>query len=63
MESKWVHLAISTHTLASLIESGAIHAENFTCLNADAKKTVWALFLAAMPAKIKKLQWSENHDV
>jgi hypothetical protein len=50
MESSLVHIAISTNALASLIESGSIHAEDFKCLNADSKKTVWTLFLSALKA-------------
>jgi hypothetical protein len=43
-----VQIAISVNILASLIESGCIHAVDFRCLNIDSKKTVWKLFLSAL---------------
>jgi len=48
MENNLVHIAISANTLASLIESGCIHAVDFKCLDIDSKKTVWKLFLSAV---------------
>jgi len=56
MENNTVHIAISANTLASLIESGCIHAFDFKCLNVDSKKTVWKLFLSAV--KLTKLNQS-----
>jgi len=48
MENNLVHIAISANTLASLIESGCIHAVDFKCLDIDSKKKVWKLFLSAV---------------
>jgi hypothetical protein len=48
MENNLVHIAISANTLASLIESGCIHAVDFKCLDIDSKKIVWKLFLYAV---------------
>jgi hypothetical protein len=41
MDNKLVHITISADTMASLIESGSIHAVDFKCLDIDSKKTVW----------------------
>ncbi len=48
MDNNLVHIAISANTMASLIESGSIHAVDFKCLDIDSKKTVWRLFLSAV---------------
>jgi hypothetical protein len=48
MENKLIYIAISSNTLASLIESGCIHAVDFRCLDIDSKKAVWKLFLSAL---------------
>ncbi|PPK73093.1 hypothetical protein B0F88_10272 [Methylobacter tundripaludum] len=48
MENNLVHIALSVHTLASLIESECIHAVDFKCLDIDSKKTVWKLFLSTV---------------
>jgi hypothetical protein len=41
-----VHLAFDPHTLEALISEGKLHAADFTCLDAHAKKTVWQVLLA-----------------
>jgi hypothetical protein len=52
MENNLVHIAISSNTLALLIERGYIHAVDFKCLDFDSKKVVWKLFLSAVRATI-----------
>jgi hypothetical protein len=54
MENNLVHIAISANTLASLIESGCIHAVDFKCLNDDSKKTVWKLLLSALKSTLNE---------
>ena len=61
MENNLVHIAISPNALASLIESGYIHAIDFKCLDANSKKTVWKLFLTAVKlTKKNKSGYQEN---
>jgi len=48
MKNNLVRIAISANTLASLIDSGSIHAVDFKCLDVNSKKTVWKLFLSAV---------------
>lgn len=48
MENNLVHIAISPNVLASLIESGYIHAIDFRCMDIDSKKMVWKLFLSTV---------------
>jgi hypothetical protein len=61
MENNLVHIAISVNTLATLIESGCIHAVDFKCLDIDSKKTVWKLFLSAVKlTKKNKSGYQEN---
>lgn len=48
MDNQLVHIAISREVLESLISHGYVHAVDFRCLNANAKKTVWQLFLTAL---------------
>lgn len=69
MEGSPIHIAIPENALVSLIQRGAIHAEEFTCLNADAKKTAWTLFLSALKAKVsnkpayeESIMMSENEN-
>lgn len=47
-----VKLAISPELLASLIESGQIHASDFRCLDLASKVTAWEIFLSS--AKLRK---------
>lgn len=47
-----VKLAISPKLLASLIESGQIHASDFRCLDLASKKAAWEIFLSS--AKLRK---------
>jgi hypothetical protein len=61
MDNDLVHIAISPHALAELIESGTIHAADFKCLNADSKKTVWKLFLSSVKlTKKNQSRYQEN---
>ncbi len=53
MKNDTVQIEITAKTLATLIESGLIHAMDFKCLDFDSKITVWKLFLASIYLKIK----------
>lgn len=64
MENNLVHIAISPNALASLIESGTIHAADFKCLDADSKKMVWKLFLSSVELTKKgQFRYQENSYV
>jgi hypothetical protein len=54
MKNDTVQIEITAKTLATLIESGLIHAVDFKCLDFDSKRTVWKLFLASINLKIKQ---------
>lgn len=61
MNTNLVHIAISASTLASLIDTGCIHAVDFKCLDVDSKKTVWKLFLSTVKlAKKNQSGFQEN---
>jgi hypothetical protein len=55
METQTVQIAISANTLATLLKSGSLHAVDFTCLDADSKKTVWQLLLSSVQLAIPEL--------
>ncbi|ESS71452.1 hypothetical protein MGMO_103c00190 [Methyloglobulus morosus KoM1] len=64
MENNLVHIAISPHVLAALIESGTIHAVDFKCLDINSKKTVWKLFLFSVKlTKKNQFRYQENSYV
>lgn len=54
MKHNLVHIAIPLDTLASLIQSGYIHAVDFRCLDSNSKKTVWQLLLSTLKPAIKE---------
>lgn len=54
METQLVHIAISSHALAILLESGSLHAVDFKCLDAASKKTVWQLLLSTLHFAMQK---------
>ena len=62
MENNLVQIAISANTLASLIESGCIHAVDFKCLDIDSKKKVWKLFLSAVKLTMKNRSGYQEND-
>lgn len=44
--AKKVQVELSSHVLKQLLKSGLLHAEDFKCLNANAKQVIWQALLA-----------------
>lgn len=44
--AKKVQVELSSHVLKQLLKSGLLHAEDFKCLNANAKQVIWQTLLA-----------------
>lgn len=63
METQLVHIAISTHVLAALLESGYLRAVDFRCLDTDSKKTVWQLLLSTLQLAMQKSSEPGENDV
>ncbi len=45
-----INLAITPETLASLIQSGSLHAADFSCLDLASKTSVWRVLLSSASA-------------
>jgi len=50
-----VQVELSSHVLKQLLKSGLLHAEDFKCLNANAKQVIWQALL------VTSIDNKENH--
>lgn len=48
METKTIHIGITSTVLAALINSRLLHVADFECLDLESKRAVWELLLNAL---------------